>query len=143
MTKYRPNALNQSFDSFFTNFFDRPFSDLGTQVFANRPAVNISEEDAHYQIAVAAPGLEKSDFDLQIDKDLLTVKVEKESKSEEEEGKFSRKEFNFSRFSRTFTLPETVVKDNISATYENGVLNITLPKEELAVSKLRRTVEIK
>lgn len=94
------------------------------------PAVNITESKDNYKVSLAAPGLKKSDFSIDIEGNLLTVSSEKEEKKEEKDEKHSRKEYNYSCFSRSFTLPDEVVKDKIEAIYEDGVLKLTLPKTE-------------
>ena len=142
LTKYRPFEMSSFFDDFFTDFFDRPFGEVVNRMPVNKPAVNVSEEEGAYMIELAAPGLEKGDFELAVDQNLLTVKVEKETKTEETEGKMKRQEFNFTRFSRSFHLPETVNVDAIEATYDKGVLNIRLPKVDEAKALPVRTIEI-
>jgi HSP20 family protein len=80
------------------------------------PKVNISEDKSSYSLQVAAPGLHKSDFKIDVHGNILTISAEREEKKEEKEEKFSRKEYNYSSFSRSFTLPETVLQDKIEAT---------------------------
>ncbi|MBR9922345.1 MAG: Hsp20/alpha crystallin family protein [Bacteroidetes bacterium] len=144
LAKYRPFETGNLFDDFFNNFWDRSFSDLASTFQFNQPAMNVAEESDHYRIELAAPGLEKADFDLKVDNGMLTVKVEKESKEEESaEGNFSRREFNYTRFSRSFQLPDTVKTDEIDAVYENGLLVVSLPKVESAKVQPVRKIEIK
>ncbi len=115
----------------------------GMQSFnANIPAVNIKETDASFGIELAAPGKTKDDFNIEIDHNVLTISSETKSENEETQGKYTRKEFNYSSFRRAFTLPETVNTENINATYENGVLNVALPKKEEALPKPKRLIEI-
>lgn len=94
------------------------------------PAVNVSEQNNHYMVSLAAPGLQKDDFDINLEGNMLTISSEKEVTKEEKEERFTRKEYNYNSFSRSFTLPEDVKQDAIDAVYENGVLNIRLPKLE-------------
>lgn len=94
------------------------------------PAVNVTEKNNHYMVSLAAPGLSKDDFEIKIEGNMMTISSEKEESHEEKEEKFTRKEYNYTSFSRSFTLPEDVKLDNIDASYENGVLNVTLPKLE-------------
>jgi Molecular chaperone (small heat shock protein) len=94
------------------------------------PAVNVKENGDHYSISLAAPGLKKEDFNIRIEGNLLTISSEKEEKTEQKEERFTRKEYSFSSFSRSFNLPDDVKQDNINAHYENGVLNIQLPRKE-------------
>jgi HSP20 family protein len=107
------------------------------------PAVNITEEKDAYLVSLAAPGLKKEDFKIDIDGNLLTVSSRKEETKEEKETKFTRKEYNYSSFSRTFTLPEEISKDKIEAKYENGLLNITLPLKKEALKASAQQVPIK
>ncbi len=115
----------------------------GMQSFnANVPAVNIKETDTSFGIELAAPGKTKEDFNIEIDHNVLTISSEEKSEKEENQGKYTRKEFNYSSFRRAFTLPETVNTDSINATYENGVLHVALPKKEEALPKPKRLIEI-
>lgn len=108
------------------------------------PAVNILENEESFEVAVAAPGKTKADFNIELDNDVLTISAEAKSESEttEKAGRFTRKEFNYSTFKRAFSLPETVDSTKISANYENGVLNIMLPKKEEAKVQAKRMIEI-
>ena len=108
------------------------------------PAVNIKENDTAFTLELAAPGKKKEDFNIEVDESVLTIssenKIEKEEKSDN--GKYTRREFSFSSFRRSFTLPESVDEDKINAHYENGVLALTLPKREEALPKPKRMIEI-
>lgn len=109
------------------------------------PAVNIFENLTTFVVELAAPGLKKDDFAIEIEENLLKVsaevKQESETSQEQEEFKYSRKEFGYSKFKRNFTLPESVKSEDIKASYENGVLQITLPKKE-EKKALKKMVEI-
>jgi HSP20 family protein len=96
------------------------------------PSVNISEDSDQYKVALAAPGLKKSDFNIKVDGNTITISSEKEETKEEKEVKFTRHEYSYSSFSRTFTLPDEVNQDKIEAVYADGVLTLTLPKREEA-----------
>ncbi len=104
------------------------------------PAVNIVETKEAFKVSMAAPGLKKEDFKVEVEDNLITISSEKEEKKEEKEKKYSRKEYNYSAFSRCFTLPKDVNKEKIVATYENGILNLELPK--VAGTKVSSTKEI-
>ena len=110
---------NEWFDD--TRFFNRV---------ATIPSVNITENSNHYNVALAAPGLKKDDFKIDVDGNMLTISSEKEEKKEEKDERYTRKEYSFSSFSRSFTLPEDVKEEAIEANYENGVLNLKLPRKE-------------
>ncbi|MCF4101320.1 Hsp20/alpha crystallin family protein [Gillisia sp. M10.2A] len=113
---------------------------IGTSI----PAVNIHESDDNFLVAVAAPGKTKEDFNIELDNDILTIssEIKDELETKEASGKFTRKEFSYSNFKRAFSLPDTVNSQNISATYINGVLEITLPKREEAKVQAKRQIEI-
>lgn len=118
------------------NFFGTDLAGFfGRDIAISTPAVNIRETKDAYMVEVAAPGLNKEDFKLNLDNNLLTISAEKEKKSEESKEKFTRKEFSYTSFQRSFTLPETAESEKIEARYENGILTIRIPKKEIAVSK--------
>ncbi len=96
----------------------------------NVPAVNITEHKDEYQVSLAAPGLKKDDFKIDVDGNMLTISSEKEEKIEEKEARYTRKEYSYSSFSRSFTLPEEINKEKIEAKYEDGVLKLSLPRKE-------------
>ena len=113
---------------------------IGTSI----PAVNIKESDDNFEVEVAAPGMSKEDFNIELDNDVLTISSEtkKEEEKSSENGRFTRKEFSYSTFKRAFSLPETVDNSKISASYNNGVLLISLPKKEEAKVQAKRMIEI-
>ena len=94
------------------------------------PAVNVTDNKDNYLVSVAAPGMKKNDFKINIEGNMLSINCEKEETKEEKEKKYTRKEYSYSSFSRSFTLPEDVLRQKIEATYEDGVLNVKLPKSE-------------
>jgi HSP20 family protein len=102
----------------------------------HRPAVNISETEDTYLIEVAAPGLQKKDFSISVEGNMLSIKVEKESKSEKKDKDYWRQEYDFSSFERSFRLPEDVMSDKVKANYQNGLLEISLQK--IAVKKPKK-----
>jgi len=106
------------------------------------PAVNISEKEDDFMLELAAPGMQKSDFKINLDNNVLTISSEKEGESEEKSEKYSRKEFCYSSFSRSFTLPKSINFDKIKADYKDGVLKVNLPKREDAKVALNRQIEI-
>lgn len=113
---------------------------IGTSI----PAVNIQETDDNFTVAVAVPGKSKEDFNIELDNDVLTISSEekKENEVSENNGKYTRKEFSYSRFKRAFSLPDTVDGEKISASYNNGVLEISLPKKEEAKVQPKRMIDI-
>jgi HSP20 family protein len=94
------------------------------------PAVNITDNKNDYHVSIAVPGMKKNDFKIDVEGNMLTISCEKEESKEEKEAKYTRKEYNYSSFSRSFTLPDDVMKDKIEATYEDGILLMKLPKTE-------------
>lgn len=106
------------------------------------PAVNIKESETDFKLELFAPGLKKEDFNIEIDQRTLSISSEKQTETEENNEKYSRKEFSCSSFKRTFNLPETVNFDAIEANYESGILNLCLPKREEALPKPKRLIEI-
>jgi len=96
----------------------------------NVPAVNIIEHKDEYLVSLAVPGMNKDDFTIDVNGNMLTISSEKEEHKEEKDKKFTRKEYNYSTFSRSFTLPEEINKEKIDARYEDGVLKIALPRKE-------------
>jgi HSP20 family protein len=107
------------------------------------PAVNVSENGNDFKVSLAAPGLKKEDFKIDVDGNMLTISAETKEEKREKDEKYTRKEYNYSSFSRSFTLPDTVNKDKIEAAYENGVLQLTLPKSEGAKKLSVRHIDVK
>ena len=129
----RTNGL---YPSFLEDFFDESWGRPGLMRATNEniPAINIKENDDSFEIQVAAPGMHEDDFEIDIDNNTLSVSVEKQKKSEEESKNtgYTRREFSYSSFKRTFSLPDMANQDKIDANYENGVLEITIPKKEVS-----------
>jgi HSP20 family protein len=143
-TKFQSTkSVGTSVDSFLNSFFNGSLNHFADVNFATTsPSTNIVETEDEYKIELAAPGLDKSDFSLNLDQDLLTIEAKKEEKTEETKEKYVKQEFNFTSFKRTFTLPDTVNTNDINATYENGVLNISLPKKEEAKPLPAKTIAV-
>lgn len=138
------NPLPSVFDRFFEgDLFDwsnRNFSLTNTTL----PSVNIRENADGYVVDVAAPGFEKNDFKLELDHHLLTVSSEKKVENEVREGeRFTKREFSYQSFTRSFTLPETADGDKIEAAYDKGILTVIIPKKEEAKPKPMRQIEIR
>lgn len=108
----------------------------------NMPAVNIIEGKDDYRIDVAAPGLDKNDFKIDLNHNVLTISSEKDEDKEEKNDRFMRREFSYNSFKRSFTLPETAQFDKISATHKEGILQISIPKKEEAKVKPPRQISI-
>jgi HSP20 family protein len=146
MTLIRRNQTFPGFSSLINDFLYPDWSDWSTRNYSlpntTLPSVNIKEEDDHFQIEVAAPGLNKEDFKIESENDLLKIYSEKKEESEKNTDKYSRKEFSYQSFCRSFTLPATADGDKITAVYENGILLVTIPKKEEAKPKAKRLIEI-
>ena len=138
------NPLPMLFDDFFNrdlfNWNNSNFSDTNTTI----PAVNIKETGEHYEVEVAAPGLTKKDFKVEVNGNSLTIGSERQHEKEEGEGgTYSLREFSYQSFQRRFTLQKDVVDiDKISARYENGLLRLVIPKKEEARIKPTRLIQI-
>ena len=117
-------SLNGFLDSFFNDASYTPAGNL------NVPAVNIYESKDDYELAFNAPGRNKEDFKITVDKNILTVAFEKKEETKDENKKQVKREFSFQSFKRSFTLDEKIAAENIAAKYENGILTLTLPKKE-------------
>ena len=138
------NQLPSLFDRFFNNELEgwnrNNFSDTNTTL----PSVNIKENVDAFKVEVAAPGFEKSDFNIELNNDVLTISSEKQINNEvKEDERVTKQEFSYQSFSRSFTLPELVEDDKITAQYEDGILSITIPKKEEAKPKPIKQIEIK
>ena len=106
------------------------------------PAVNIRENEKDFELEIAVPGQKKEDFNIEVDKNVLTISMENKNEEEVKDDNFTRREFSYSSFKRAFTLPETVNEDKINASYTDGILRFTLPKKEEALPKPKRLIEI-
>lgn len=146
LVKWKPeNALIPSFTSLFDSFFGKDTEDWfntmmkGTTV----PAVNIREFPMEFKLTMAVPGMKKEDFKLEVDKGYLTISSERKEEKEEKEGRFTKREFNYSSFVRSFLLPDNIKSDNIKAEYVDGVLNVMIPKlKEEMVLKATKTIPV-
>lgn len=126
-------------NDFFPSILGEIFNDEVFDKISNRmsvPAVNLVESDNSYEIHMAAPGLKKEDFKISLENKVLTISSEKSTESESSEDKFTRKEYSYSSFSRSFTLPENTDIERIDAKYENGELRLNLPKKEKTTDRL-------
>ena len=140
---YSKPLYNNTFDHFFNRGINKV---VGTESVKTNPLVNISEDADGFLIELAAPGLTKEDLKVDVDKNLLTIKAEKateETKNEDKDNsKYTRREFNFTSFKRSFTLPESVAKDKVSASYENGILKVSVPKKDEAKPQPAREIAV-
>lgn len=128
--------FNDVFESIFNDTF---FNDRLT---SRVPAANISESEAHFHVELAAPGLKKEDFKLNLDRNVLTVSVQQNNETGDTLKNYSKREYSYSSWVRSFTLPESANAENIEAVYTDGVLKIDIAKREEARA-VRRQIEIK
>ena len=129
------NWLSNFFDN--DRFFDSNW--LRTTV----PAVNVKEQDKNFEIELAAPGLSKKDFKVAAENGILTISSEKKEEQETKEKDYTRKEFSYSSFSRSFMLPENVNEEDIKASYEDGVLRLQIAKKVVSQQKAHKAIEVK
>lgn len=118
----------------FNNVFDTVFNDafLHDRIISKVPAVNIAESNNGFHVELAAPGLSKDDFKINLDKNVLTVSSQTKEETKDENKKYSKWEYNYSSFSRSFNLPETADETAIDAEYINGILKLNITKKEEA-----------
>ncbi|MDR3651739.1 MAG: Hsp20/alpha crystallin family protein [Paludibacter sp.] len=134
-----PSVFDRLFEGDMFDWSNRNFSLTNTTL----PSVNIKENTDEFKVEVAAPGFDKSDFKLELNHDLLTISSEKKVENETKEGEqFTKREFSYQSFSRTFTLPHTADGEKIEATYDNGILRISIPKKEESKPRPSRMIEI-
>ncbi len=139
---YRP--FSPVFKGFFDDLLPKNMTSMfGGDDFFTTPAVNIKETETNFHLEVAAPGLQKEDFKLAVENNILTISAEKQKSEEDQTDNYTRKEFQYASFKRSFQLPEHIQEEKILATYDNGVLTIDLPKDEATITPKGRTIEIK
>ena len=140
---YRPEKTPSLFDDFF-----KPWNEwFDDSRFLYRmltvPPVNIVENENEFIVSMSIPGFKKEDFKIDLDGNMLTIKSEKEETEEEKELKFTRKEYMYSSFSRSFTMPEEIYKEKIEAKYENGILKLFLPRKEETKKIIAKQIAVK
>ncbi|MBC6368707.1 Hsp20/alpha crystallin family protein [Algoriphagus sp. AK58] len=142
MKLVRYNQLDPQFPASFSGMLDRFFSDsMSAALKQFTPAVDIAEDEKAYEIHVAVPGVKKSDFKITLLDGKLTISGERKQEEKKDGKNFHTVETQYGSFSRSFFLPEDVVADQIGASYENGVLQLTLPKREKKITQT--TIEVK
>lgn len=143
MTLVKSNTWN-NFPTLLSDFFDND------NVFTNRwfekeftlPAVNIKEKNNEFNIELAAPGFNKNDFKINVDENVLTISAETKDEKKSEDERYTKKEFSYNSFSRSFTLPQTVNAEKIDASYNDGILKLTVPKKEEAKTNNKKEIKI-
>lgn len=146
LVKLNQRAVANALDRvpYFNGFFNDLMEDFISTNFARNtvPAVNIAETDNGFNIELAAPGLKKEDFRINVDNNVLSISAEVKKETEQKGTSFSRKEFVYNSFKRNFNLPDQVAQSDISASYENGILAINLPKVEAAKPKPATEIKV-
>ena len=135
------------FPSFFDRFWNNELMDWDQSNYSSTntslPAVNVKETDDEFTIQLAAPGMNKDDFKVNLKNNVLSISSERKKENEEKNENYTRKEFSYESFQRSFTVPENAVKgDKISAKYTDGILNITLPKRDEVKPQPEREIKI-
>ena len=134
-----PSLLDRFFDGEMFDWSHRNFSNTNTTL----PSVNIKDNADAFTVEVAAPGFVKADFKIELNRNLLTISSDKKVESETKEGEvFTKREFSYQSFTRSFTLPQIADGDKIEASYDNGILTVLIPKREEAKPKPARMIEI-
>lgn len=135
-----PSLMN---GSWLSDFFDNDrFFDSDWMKRVSVPAVNVKESEKGFEIELAAPGLSKEDFNISVDNRVLTISSEKKEEKEEKNKEYTRKEFSYSSFSRSFALPENVIEDGIKAAYDKGLLTVSLVKKAIQQEKVRKAIAV-
>lgn len=143
----RNGAFIPTIPALFDDLFSRELFNWGNNNYSSTsttvPSVNIRETAGNYEVELAAPGMDKNDFAITLDSNILTISSSREKKSEDTQDKYTRREFSYESFQRSFELPKHVVDEqHINARYENGILLLTVPKKEEAKQKMPRMIEI-
>src|SRR6201995_1759827 len=144
LVKFNNNNRNNTLLPGFNDVFESIFSDtfFNERMITRVPAVNISESENSYHVELAAPGLKKEDFKLNLERNQLTISVEQSSDHQDNHKNYSKREYSYSSFVRSFTLPESADDSRIDASYTDGILHIEIAKREEA-KMVRRQIEIK
>lgn len=146
MTLIRRSENLPAWSNLFNDFFNHDWNDWSHRNFSltntTLPSVNIKESDSDFVVEVAAPGMEKGDFKVEVNQGVMTITSEKSTENKEEDGKYTRQEFSYQSFCRSFSLPTSVDSEKIGAKYENGILFVSIPKREEAKPKPVRIIDI-
>lgn len=138
-----PTITRRSFRPFYmSDFFNDDFLPGLTSRSNSLPAVNIREDEKNYFLDLAIPGIDKNNLRIDINEDVLTISSEIKSENEDNRDGYKRKEFSYSSFCRNFYIPENANKEKIEASYKDGVLVVTLPKQEGEKTKITREIKI-
>lgn len=144
LVKFANGQKNHAVNPFFSDAFESVFNDsfLSDRLSSRVPAVNISESENEFHIELAAPGLKKEDFKISLDKNVLSVSADKKTENAVEGKKFSKREYSYNTFTRSFTLPDIADQGKIEAEYVDGILKLIVAKKEEA-KNLTREIAVK
>jgi HSP20 family protein len=150
LTKKRKNGSGSLFPSLRNDFFSNRFMsprlfDFDDDFFSegvSSPPANINETNKEYMIDLSVPGMKRDDFKVDVEDGVLSISCEKEEEKKDEGKNYRRREFSYSNFSRTFTLPDNIDENAIVAKYDNGMLQVTIPKKEVSVSKPKKEIKV-
>lgn len=147
MSLVKRENYSPTWPGFLNDFLNRDWYDWNNQNYSltntTLPSVNIKETENEFEVEMAAPGMKKDDFKIELNNSILTISSEKQSENETKDGKnVTRREFSYQSFSRSFTLPAIVETDRITAKYENGILLINIPKKEEAKPKPLKQIQV-
>lgn len=144
LIKFRKENSGNSLTTGLSDIFESMFNDsfISDRMISRVPAVNVSESENDYHIEMAAPGLQKQDFKINLDRNILTVSVEQQMQSDTGNKQYTKREYAYNSFVRSFALPDSADDAHIDATYTDGVLNISVAKKEEAKRQVRQ-IEIK
>jgi HSP20 family protein len=141
LARINKNYVPAYWDDFFN---DRFFNHLSTSGYKHHsPAVNVIEDEKSYRIEVAAPGLSRKDFMIELEDNVLTISTENKENKKDQQANYLRREFNYQSFKRSFQLPETIDQESILANHEAGILIVNLPKREEVLQKAPKQIEVK
>lgn len=137
------SGLSRGFDfpSFFNNALERFWADESESL-NWLPSANIKERAQDFKIDLAVPGMDKKDFQIEVENKVLTVSGERKEEVSEENEKLTRREFHYGSFKRSFSLPETADSENINANYNNGVLTLVIGKKSEAIAKAKKQITV-
>lgn len=134
-----PSLINRFFEGDMLDWTNRNYSLTNTTL----PSVNIKQDADGFEVEMAAPGLVKEDFKIEVNHDVLTISSEKqEENTEKTDENYTKREFSYQSFCRSFTLPNTADRENINAKYENGILKVRIPKKEEAKPRPPKQISI-
>lgn len=147
MTLIRRNENFPMWTNFFNDVLNSSWNDLSLRNYSKEnstlPSINVKETDNDFVVEMAAPGMDKKDFKVEVDKGVLSISSEVKSESEQtEDDNYTRREFNYQSFCRSFSLPTSADSDKICAKYEKGILKVLIPKREEAKPKPVRMIDI-